>query len=37
MTPRELYVNFIRRAVLLILDGFDQYYKVGKHKEKDVL
>ena len=34
MTPRDLYI-IIRRAVYLILDGFDQYYRVGKHKESN--
>ena len=34
MTHRDLYI-IIRRAVLLVLDGFDRYYKVGKHKSVD--
>jgi hypothetical protein len=32
MTARDLYIT-IRRAVLLVLDAFDVYYKVGKHKD----
>lgn len=30
MTHRDLYI-VIRRALLMILGGFDKYYKVGKH------
>ncbi len=35
MTQRDLYINYIRRAVLLVLDGFDKYFQVGKHKNAD--
>lgn len=36
MTARDLYI-IIRRAVLLVLDGFDLYYKVGKHKDDGIM
>lgn len=36
MTNKDLYV-IIRRAILLILDGFDTYYRVGKHKDSDII
>jgi hypothetical protein len=34
MTSRDLYI-VIRRAIYLMLDGFDLYFKVGKHKDED--
>ena len=36
MMPRDLYI-IIRRAILLVIDGFDVYYKVGKHKDGGIM
>ncbi len=36
MTNRDLYIA-IRAAVLAILDAFDRFYSVGKHKNSDIM